>query len=350
MKKLIRIAFIFLAAVSGLTAQALLRGHLQDDAGQPLIGANVVANPGQHGTLSDADGNWTLNITPGSYTLSITYVGYNTVDLPVTAVEGINQIPVQTLSESAVFLEDVVVVGSRNAPRSLTTTPLPIDVLNNQELIATGQNTFDKTLQYRVPSFNVVQTPVNDATSLLDPYEIRNLGPSRTLILINGKRKNLSSLLNTQTSPARGETGSDISAIPVDAIKRVEILRDGASAQYGSDAIAGVMNIILKDNPEGGNVTLRSGITGKGDGEMIGIALNNGSSLGSKGFVNYTIDFSKINEARKVGPSVRKVKHLTLVQISTKSKLISPNIQMQTIITQRPQLQQPNLKLMPVLN
>ncbi|HMW38054.1 MAG: TonB-dependent receptor [Saprospiraceae bacterium] len=301
MKKLIRIAFIFLVAVSGLTAQALLRGHLQDDAGQPLIGANVVANPGQHGTLSDADGNWTLNITPGSYTLSITYVGYNTVDLPVTAVEGINQIPVQTLSESAVFLEDVVVVGSRNAPRSLTTTPLPIDVLNNQELIATGQNTFDKTLQYRVPSFNVVQTPVNDATSLLDPYEIRNLGPSRTLILINGKRKNLSSLLNTQTSPARGETGSDISAIPVDAIKRVEILRDGASAQYGSDAIAGVMNIILKDNSEGGNVTLRSGITGKGDGEMIGIALNNGSSLGSKGFVNYTIDFSKINEARRSG-------------------------------------------------
>lgn len=301
MKKRIRITFIFLVAVSGLTAQALLRGHLQDDAGQPVIGANVVANPGQHGTLSDADGNWTLTISPGSYSLSITYVGYNTIDLPVTAVEGVNQIPIQTLTESAVFLEDVVVVGSRNAPRSLTTTPLPIDVLDNQELMATGQNTFDKTLQYRVPSFNVVQTPVNDATSLLDPYEIRNLGPSRTLILINGKRKNLSSLLNTQTSPARGETGSDISAIPVDAIKRVEILRDGASAQYGSDAIAGVMNIILKDNTEGGNVTLRSGITGKGDGEMIGIALNNGSSLGSKGFVNYTIDFSKINEARRSG-------------------------------------------------
>ena len=99
---------------------------------------------------------------------------------------------------------------------------------------------------------------MNDATSLLDPYEIRNMGPSRTLILINGKRKNLSALLYTQTSPGRGETGADISAIPTDAIKRVEILRDGASAQYGSDAIAGVMNIILKDNVAEGSATLQN--------------------------------------------------------------------------------------------
>lgn len=101
-------------------------------------------------------------------------------------------------------------------------------------------------LQYRIPSFSTVQTPVNDATSLLDLYEIRNMGPSRTLILINGKRKNMSSLLYTQTSPGRGETGADISAIPTDTIKRVEILRDGASAQYGFDAIAGVYEHYLE--------------------------------------------------------------------------------------------------------
>lgn len=115
------------------------------------------------------------------------------------------------------------------------------------DLLITGQPTFDKALEYKVPSFNTVNTPVNDATSLLDPYEIRNMGPSRTLILINGKRKNSSALTYIQQSPGRGESGADISAIPIDAIKRVEILRDGASAQYGSDAIAGVMNIILKD-------------------------------------------------------------------------------------------------------
>jgi iron complex outermembrane receptor protein len=97
------------------------------------------------------------------------------------------------------------------------------------------------------------------------------MGPSRTLILINGKRKNMSSLVYTNVSPGRGETGADISAIPTDAIERVEILRDGASAQYGSDAIAGVMNIILKKSTSGGSVTLRTGITGQGDGEMYGV-------------------------------------------------------------------------------
>jgi iron complex outermembrane recepter protein len=203
--------------------------------------------------------------------------------------------------EQSATLDDVVIVGTRTAPRSNTTTALPIDVLSAKDLTATGQNTFDKALQYKIPSFNTVQTPVNDATSLLDPYEIRNMGPSRTLILINGKRKNMSSLVYTQTSPGRGETGADISAIPTDAIERVEILRDGASAQYGSDAIAGVMNIILKKNTKGASATLRSGITGKGDGEMFGISLNNGSTVGEKGFVNYTVDFSKVALANRPG-------------------------------------------------
>ncbi len=203
--------------------------------------------------------------------------------------------------EQSATLDDVVIVGTRTAPRSNTTTALPIDVLSAKDLTSTGQNTFDKALQYKIPSFNTVQTPVNDATSLLDPYEIRNMGPSRTLILINGKRKNMSSLVYTQTSPGRGETGADISAIPTDAIERVEILRDGASAQYGSDAIAGVMNIILKKNTNGGSTTLRTGITSKGDGKMVGVSLNNGTKVGEKGFVNYTIDFSKVELANRPG-------------------------------------------------
>src|ERR1051326_2181691 len=152
----------------------------------------------------------------------------------------------------------------RSLPRSAVGTPLPVDNVDFPTLRSTGQISFDKTLQYRVPSFNTVNTPVNDATTLLDPYEIRNLGPSRTLILINGKRKNLSSLVYIQTSPGRGETGADLSAIPIDAIKRVEILRDGASAQYGSDAIAGVMNIILKDRFDAPTLRLNTGVSSRG--------------------------------------------------------------------------------------
>jgi iron complex outermembrane receptor protein len=247
------------------------------------------------GTTTNFDGQYSINAGNGD-TLIFSYVGFDTQRIKVSGSV------LNVSMKSGVELEEVVLVGSRTAPRSNSDTPLPIDVVSAKELTSTGQITFDKALQYRIPSFNTVQTPVNDATSLLDPYEIRNMGPSRTLILINGKRKNLSALLYTQTSPGRGETGADISAIPTDAIKRVEILRDGASAQYGSDAIAGVMNIILKDTPNEGSATLRSGITSEGDGEMFGVAVNNGSSIGGdKGFVNYTVDLSKVNLANRPG-------------------------------------------------
>ena len=195
----------------------------------------------------------------------------------------------------------VTSTGTRGKQRTMTSTPVPVDVLSAKDLVKTGQVTLDKALQYTVPSFNTVQTPVNDATSLLDPYEIRNMGPSRSLILINGKRKNSSALIYTQTSPGRGESGADISAIPQDAIKRIEVLRDGASAQYGSDAISGVVNIILKDNASGGSVTARTGMTGERDGKMGGLSLNQGLSLGGKGFFNYTVDVSKSQLSSRSG-------------------------------------------------
>lgn len=267
----------------------------------PVIGANIGSTPGNSGTVTGIDGSYSLRLNPGTYKVTFSYLGYISQSFDVTVTATSKQTLDVVMVEDAISLGDVVIVGSRTAPRSSTTTPLPVDVLSAKDLIRTGQNSFDKALQYRVPSFNTVQTPVNDATSLLDPYEIRNMGPSRTLILINGKRKNMSALLYTQTSPGRGETGADISAIPQDAIKRVEILRDGASAQYGSDAIAGVMNIILKDDAETGGVTFRTGITSEGDGEMVGIAINNGTRLGENGFLNYTLDLSKLGQSNRPG-------------------------------------------------
>lgn len=291
------------SSTNGITAMTLnekiqnsITGKVTDDSGMPLAGVNIVEKGTTNGTTSDFDGNYTINVTDDTK-LVFSYIGFATQEV---STAGKNTINVQ-LSEG-MQLDEFIVVGSRTAPRSNADTPLPVDVIGAKDLSSTGQATFDKALQYKIPSFNTVQTPVNDATSLLDPYEIRNMGPSRTLILINGKRKNLSALLYTQTSPGRGETGADISAIPTDAIKRVEILRDGASAQYGSDAIAGVMNIILKDAPNEGSATVRTGITSEGDGEMFGVAINNGSTIGDdKGFVNYTVDLSKVNQANRPG-------------------------------------------------
>lgn len=291
-----KIYLVLLAIVSINFATSQVTGKVSGADGMPIAGVNVVEKGTSNGAISDFDGNYEIN-SASNATLVFSYVGYETQEVAVA-----NQSVVNVTLQDGSSLDEVILVGSRTAPRSNSDSPLPVDVLQAKELSSTGQATFDKALQYKIPSFNTVQTPVNDATSLLDPYEIRNMGPSRTLILINGKRKNLSALLYTQTSPGRGETGADISAIPTDAIKRVEILRDGASAQYGSDAIAGVMNIILKDNVTDGSVTLRTGITSEGDGEMLGVSVNNGTTIGDdKGFVNYTIDMSKTSLANRPG-------------------------------------------------
>ena len=287
---------LFLLNVSFLFAQKEVSGVVKDNTGNALPGVNIIEKGTQNGVSTDMDGMYKIKVKEGA-TLVFSYVGFSKLEKAATDTV----INVVLSEEGGQNLDEVVVTGSRTAPRSNTTTPLPIDVISSKDLASTGQASFDKALQYKIPSFNTVQTPVNDATSLLDPYEIRNMGPSRTLILINGKRKNLSSLLYVQTSPGRGETGADISAIPTDAIERVEILRDGASAQYGSDAIAGVMNIILKKSTNGGSVTARSGVTSEGDGEMIGVSLNNGSTVGDKGYINYTVDFSKVKLANRPG-------------------------------------------------
>ena len=288
------IAVLFINVV---TAQTISGKVIDNTTKEPLSGVSVKVVGTNYGATTDANGAFTVKADPQSK-LDISQVGYAPKRI---SVNGQQDITIELSVQQTVLESVTVAVGSRTAQRTLTETPLPVDIISSNDLRSTGQLTFDKALQYRVPSFNTVNTPVNDATTLLDPYEIRNLGPSRTLVLINGKRKNLSSLLYVQFSPGRGETGADLSAIPTDAIKRVEILRDGASAQYGSDAIAGVMNVILKDKVEYNSLTLNGGITSKGDGGTYGLSYNGGSTFASKGFINYTVDFSQQNNAVRSG-------------------------------------------------
>ncbi len=311
-KQILTALLLFTSCIS-FAQKGTITGKVTDADGEGLIGAAVQVQGAAIGTITDVDGNYSLQLNEGSYTLEISYIGYAVTTRNVTIGNGSTSTLNIALESGATDLTEVVVsTGSRSSQRTILDSPIPIDVFGQNELKSTTQNTFDKALQYRVPSFNTVNTPVNDATTLLDPYEIRNLGPSRTLILVNGKRKNTSSLLYVQFSPGRGETGADLSAIPVDAIKRVEILRDGASAQYGSDAIAGVMNVILKDRYDYSTLTFRAGTTtsggedfvrrpGNGRGDTYGVSLNSGSNFGQKGFINYTIDLSQQNSAVRSG-------------------------------------------------
>ena len=293
MKNFFLIALILLGVTGSLFAQERTGKITDGTTSSGLPGVNVTLQGTATGTVSDANGMFKIT-APSGGKLVFSFIGFSTV---IQSVGTSNSMNVQLFPSNTELSEVVVSTGSRNVQRTVTDAAVPIDIIGAADLKMTGQTTFDKALQYTVPSFNTVNTPVNDATTLLDPWEIRNMGPSRSLVLINGKRKNLSSLLYVQFSPGRGETGVDISAIPQQAIKRVEILRDGASAQYGSDAIAGVMNIILKDKYEYTSLNFNSGITSAGDGGMYGLALNSGANFGAKGFVNYTVDFSQQNSA-----------------------------------------------------
>ncbi|WP_280517375.1 TonB-dependent receptor [Niastella yeongjuensis] len=277
-----------------------LRGTVRNEKNEPVPGVSVIVI-GAKGTVTDAEGNYWLPLNEGNHKIYYSSVGYSSY-VTTVKIQQAAMVRNVTLNNVITDLSGVVVaVGSRAGQRTFTNTSLPVDNINGADLISTGQLTLDKALQYRAPSFNTVNMPVHDATSLSDPYEIRNMGPCRTLILINGKRKNPGSLVYIQTSPGRGETETDLSAIPVEAIKRVEILRDGASAQYGSDAIAGVMNIILKDRFEYTSFKTNTGITSRGDGFSIGNSINSGVNIGTKGFANYTISFQKENRTNRPG-------------------------------------------------
>ncbi len=294
-------AALFLILSSGFSwAQSTLKGTVRDPQNNVLTGVTVVLAGKNTGATTDAEGKYSLRLAEGTNEVRFSFIGFTTFSKTVTSTGSDITLDV-TLEASSAILNEVVVVGSRATQRSLIDSPVPVDILPASELKSTGQPTFDKALQYRVPSFNTVNTPVNDATTLIDPWEIRNMGPSRSLILINGKRKNLSSLLYVQFSPGRGEVGVDISAIPQQAIKRVEILRDGASAQYGSDAIAGVINIILKDRYDYTSLDVNAGLTSKGDGGQYNVSFNSGTNLANKGFINYTVNLQQQASAVRSG-------------------------------------------------
>ena len=173
----------------------------------------------------------------------------------------------------------------RFKPRTQITSAVPVDNPLVRELKVYWTFEYAESMMtYKLPSYNSQQQTISDATAYFDPADLRGLGPSRTLVLVNGKRKNASALVYINDTPGKGEVGVDMKSIPVAAIERVEVLRDVASAQYGSDAIAGVINIVLKDDVDYTTVNFRSGITTEGDGLNRGFDASTGIELAQMDF------------------------------------------------------------------
>jgi len=189
-------------------------------------------------------------------------------------------------------LDEVVLVGTRSAGRTRLTTPVPVDVFNIPALLASSpQNDINQLLQFASPSFNSNRQSASDGTEHIDPASLRGLGPDQVLVLINGKRRHTTSLVNNQGTIGNGSVGTDLNAIPASAIERIEVLRDGAAAQYGSDAIAGVINIILKQNTGKLFASLTGGQTSRRDGKLGQLNLNYGTALGKNGgYLNLTAE------------------------------------------------------------
>ncbi|WP_034059014.1 TonB-dependent receptor [Lacinutrix jangbogonensis] len=296
------LALLFCSAFT--FAQQSLTGTVTDVDGSGLPGINIVEKGTQNGTATDFDGNYSINIGDNAI-LVYSSVGYAKQEIEVNGKSSINV----TMTDGEA-LDEIVLVGSRNPNRTAVDTAVPIDVIDIKELATAGpQTSVTQILNYVAPSFSSNTQTVSDGTDHIDPAQLRGLGPDQVLVLINGKRRHTSSLVNVNGTPGRGSVGTDLNTIPTAAIKRIEVLRDGAAAQYGSDAIAGVINIVLDNSineltasvTSGANISKNSNDHDGGtDGEKFQVDLNYGLPIGKDGgFVNLTGSFTTRNRTSR---------------------------------------------------
>lgn len=194
-------------------------------------------------------------------------------------------------------VEKIAVVGTRSAPRSIGDSPVPVDIISEEEFRSQGSTDMVSMMQSAVPSFNVNDQPINDASTLVRPANLRGMASDHTLVLVNGKRRHRSAVITFLGGGlSDGAQGPDISTIPSIAMKQVEVLRDGAAAQYGSDAIAGVINFVLKDDSEGGSFEARYGSHYAGDGDMQQYSGNIGLPFTNNGFANFSFEYREADD------------------------------------------------------
>lgn len=303
----ISLAFI-LISLSAFAQTGTLRGTVKDVNGLPMAGASVILEGTRRGTITDANGNYEIRVSPGTYTLIISYVGVQTQRKQVTATAGTVTEDVFEMQSSG-ELNRVIIVGTRStAVRTSTQTPVPVDIINSRELTMTGQVEPTQMLNFVAPSFNSSRQTIADGTDHIDPATLRGLGPDQVLVLMNGRRRYNTALLNVNGTIGRGSVGTDLNSIPAAAIDRIEVLRDGASSQYGSDAIAGVINVVTKKNSSGLTLNGHWGKHYAGDGEMQQVGINYGARLGKKdGYFNISGDLRHRDPTNRSGDYTGRV-------------------------------------------
>jgi iron complex outermembrane receptor protein len=299
--KEILLSVIILSFANFAQAQkATIKGVVKDENG-PLSNASVTIAGKNSGTVTNEKGEYELPVDPGNYTIVISYVGMKIQRLPVSVSAGQTLMAGSISLQKNAILEGVLIVGSRsNVARTSVQTAVPVDVISARELTATGQIEPTQMLNFVAPSFNSSRQTIADGTDHIDPATLRGLGPDQVLVLVDGKRYHNTALINVNGTIGRGSVGTDLNSIPPSSIEKIEVLRDGAAAQYGSDAIAGVINVVLKKKPSPATLSAYTGGQYAGDGFVYNFGLNKGFKLG-KGYLNVSADLRHRNPTERSG-------------------------------------------------
>ncbi|MCY4204864.1 MAG: TonB-dependent receptor [Bacteroidetes bacterium] len=285
---------------SNVNAQVAVRGTVTDaETGDPLQSVTVLIEGTTIGTSTASDGTFELTVRSADDILVFSFIGYVTQRL--APVEGNDQFNVALVPSIAV-LEGLAVVGSRRLPRLVTDSVVPIDVISPRDLQSTASTDIDDILRSQIPSYNVQRHEIDGSTTFVRPPTLRGLSPDNTILLVNGKRRHRTgSIALFGSALILGSQGPDMNMIPAIAVKQFEVLRDGASAQYGADAVAGVFNLQLRDASDGFLVRSQVGQYHQGDGRYISLATNAGFPLTDNGFINVSLEY------RNIEPTSRSV-------------------------------------------
>ena len=308
-KNIICFVLLFLCFTTAFSQKQKITGKVTDEAGIPIPGASIQLKSTGKVTTTTTEGNFTMDVDIKTAVFEISSIGFAPASIKVN---GQTDLSIK-LKASTQDLSQIVMVGSRHAGRIKTDSPVPVDIINVASAnVSTAKPDLTSILNYAAPSFNYNKQSGGDGADQIDLATLRGLGPDQTLVLINGKRRHQTAFVALFGTRGRGNSGTDLNAIPEASIDRVEILRDGASAQYGSDAIAGVINLILKKDVH--QLTVNAGYSGyydskynsyfgrnlnqyvhggPVDGKTFSFDLNDGIALGKtkKGFLNYSISF-----------------------------------------------------------
>ncbi|NOQ70653.1 MAG: TonB-dependent receptor [Crocinitomix sp.] len=277
-----------------------ISGTVSDEFG-PLPGAKVKIIGTDLSISCDINGAYTFEIKPGKYSVSTSYLLYKTQKISADISFNHLNADVDFVLESGSVVDADISIGSRAKPKSQMENIAAVDVISPTDISTSAQISLSQILHYLVPSFHSTSQTISDGTDHTAPATLRGLAPDQVLVLVNGKRRHTSSLINVNGTVGRGSVGTDFDAIPVSAIDRIEILRDGAAAQYGSDAISGVINIILKDQTNVFSLNTMLNPTLYGDGTEFLLSTNYGLDLGKGGFVNISAEYKQREALNRAG-------------------------------------------------